>query len=110
MPDHLHLLAQGTRPPADLREFIRVLKLLTAFEFRQRNAQRLWEKSYYDHMLRSSDSDVAHYIWWNPVRKHLCHSPREFCFSGSQSIPWNTQAVSAPTWIPPCRNQSLSPV
>jgi len=69
MPDHLHLLAQGTHPLADLTKFIRILKSRTAFEFCHRDGRRLWEMSYYDHILRSSDSpeDVAHYIWWNPV-------------------------------------------
>jgi REP element-mobilizing transposase RayT len=35
MPDHLHLLVQEINSSADLREFIRVFKLRTAFEFRK---------------------------------------------------------------------------
>jgi putative transposase len=105
MPDHVHFLAQGVAPSADLLRFVRILKLRTAFGFRKAQGHRLWEKSYYDHILRNADSieDVAMYIWWNPVRKQLCCSPWEFRFSGSQSIPRNTQALATPTWVPPWR-------
>ena len=103
MPDHLHLLVEGTQPDSDLVEFIRVFKLRTAFEFRQSHRSRLWEMSYYDHILRSSDSieDIACYIWWNPVRKHLCPSPQEFSFSGSQTIHWMQCASHNPSWSAP---------
>jgi putative transposase len=105
MPDHLHMLVQGAHPSADLTKFMRIFKSRTAFAFRQRDGQRLWEMAYYDHILRSSESTegVAHYIWWNPVRKHLCTSPLDFRFSGSQTIPWKTRPVPAPRWSPPWR-------
>src|SRR5271165_3045719 len=103
MPDHLHLLAEGTTPRSDLREFVRVFKLRTAFEFRQSRDLPLWEMSYYDHILRRSDAleAVACYIWQNPVRKHLCNAARDFPFSGSQTIPWMQRATAAETWSPP---------
>ena len=90
MPDHAHTLAEGTTDDCDLLEFIRVFKLRTAFEFRELHRCRLWEKSYYDHILRPSDSveGVAAYIWWNPVRKGLCAYPGEFPYSGSQTVDW----------------------
>src|ERR1700690_4042623 len=107
MPDHLHLLVlvQGSQSSANLTKFMRIFKSRTAFAFRQCDGQRLWEMSYYDHVLRTSDSlkDVANYIWWNPVRKRLCSSPSGFRFSGSQSIPWKTQPAPASPWSPPWR-------
>jgi putative transposase len=110
MPDHLHFLAQGTHPSADLTKFIRILKSRTAFAFRRHKARRLWEMSYFDHILRSSDSpeEIAHYIWWNPVRKNLCRSPSEFPFSGSQTIPWKAQPIPPPPWSPPWRTKPAS--
>src|SRR5271155_3797324 len=65
MPDHLHLLAEGTTPQSNLREFVRVFKLRTSFEFRQSHNVPLWEMSYYDHILRRFDGleSVACYIW-----------------------------------------------
>lgn len=103
MPDHLHLLAQGTHPSADLTKFIRILKSRTAFQFRHSDGRRLWEMSYHDHILRNSDSpeDVAHYIWTNPVRKRLCTAPSDFPFSGSQTIPWKMRRAPVSPWSPP---------
>ena len=65
MPDHLHFLVQGIQPGSDALELIRTFKLRTAFHFRKQNRQRLWEMSYYDHILRRSDAieSVASYIW-----------------------------------------------
>jgi putative transposase len=103
MPDHLHLLVQGSHLHSDLLELMRVFKLRTAFEFRQSSSRTLWEMSFYDHILRSSDSieDVACYIWWNPVRKHLCSSPQEFPFTGSHTILWMQRAARQPSWSAP---------
>jgi hypothetical protein len=105
MPDHLHMLVQGTDFSANLTKFMRIFKSRTAFAFQQREGRKLWEMSYYDHILRESESaeDVAHCIWWNPVRKELCASPFEFPFSGSQTIPWKTQPSPASDWRPPWR-------
>ena len=90
MPDHVHILAGGAHDDCDLLEFIRVFKLRSAFEFRQSHYCRLWEMSYYDRILRPSDSieEVAVYIWWNPVRKGLSAHPGDFPYSGSQTIDW----------------------
>jgi REP element-mobilizing transposase RayT len=55
MPDHLHFLAEGVAPRSDLRNLTRVFKLRTAFEFGKSHKTRLWEMSYYDHILRSHD-------------------------------------------------------
>jgi len=103
MPDHLHALAQGTQPSSDLREFIRNFKLRSAHDFRQTTDRRLWEMSYYDHILRSAESaeHVACYIWSNPVRKQLCRSPWDFPFSGSQTVPWPLAAPPSSSWTPP---------
>jgi len=61
MPDHSHVLAEALHDRSDLREFIRVFKQRSAFAFRKSYRRRLWEMSYYDHILRPSDriEDVA---------------------------------------------------
>ena len=103
MPDHVHVLAEGTHDRSDLREFIRLFKQRSAFAFQKSHGRRLWEKSFYDHILRSSDQieDVACYIWWNPVRQRLCARPEEFPFSGSQTIDWIKRSSTAPSWAAP---------
>ena len=98
MPDRLHMLAEGTSEKSDALEFIRIFKQRSAFEFRQRRGQTLWELSYYDRVVRSSDSiiEIARYIWWNPVRKKLCHRPQEYPHSGSQTFSWMKEAQIPP--------------
>jgi len=56
MPEHMHVLAEGTEDRRDLLELIRALKLRTAFACRRSHGRRLWEMSYYEHILRGSDS------------------------------------------------------
>jgi putative transposase len=98
MPDHTHLLVQGTQRGSNLTEFVRVFKLRTAFRFKKSNKQRLWEFSYYDHIVRRLKriEDIACYIWWNPVRKGLCEEAGEYPFSGSQTIHWMDVVRSKP--------------
>jgi len=108
MPDHVHLLSQGTNAACDLLKFVRVFKLRTGFEFRKAHGARLWEKSYYDHTLRQADAieDVACYIWQNPVRKKLCAAPQDFLFSGSQTIEWMRCAGSPWSWSAPWKEKA----
>ena len=103
MPDHLHLLAEGTQPLSNLLEFIRLFKQRTSFDFRKSFPTRLWEKSFYDYVLRPSDSleAVACYIWWNPVRKRLCSCPQDFPFTGSQTIDWIKHSAVPSEWTAP---------
>jgi len=103
MPDHMHILAEGRRPEANVLQFVRIFKIRTAFEFRKARKLRLWEKSFYDHILRRADAveDVACYIWWNLVRKNLCSKPSEFAFSGCETISWIQRSTPSPKWAPP---------
>jgi len=103
MPDHIHILAEGTLPACDALEFVRRFKQQTAFHFKQTARQLLWQSSYYDHVLRSYDDiiEIARHIWWNPVRKKLCRDPAEYPFSGSQTMPWMQESRTIPTWSAP---------
>ena len=103
MPDHIHFLAQGTHDRCDLREFVRLFKQRTSFAFRKLRGCALWEMSYYDHILRSSDpiEEVACYIWWNPGRQKLCARPGEFPYSGSQTIDWIKRSALGTSWHAP---------
>src|SRR2546421_3215013 len=78
MPDHLHWVSEGCKDTCDLIKFVDLFKQRTAYEFTREQRSRLWQRRYYDHILRQSDAveDVACYIWWNPVRKGLCANPR----------------------------------
>ena len=91
MPDHLHLLLLG-EDKSSLHTFMRKFKQETSFEFKRTCGNALWQRSYYDHVLRKEEAleEVALYILNNPVRKGLVDNYRNYAFSGSiASIPRN---------------------
>ena len=89
MPDHLHLLVQTTAE-ADLVAFVRLFKQRSGYAYRRltRDPEVLWQKSYYDHVLRREESlrDAARYIWGNPVRAGLVEDARHYPYSGSFTL------------------------
>jgi REP-associated tyrosine transposase len=88
MPDHLHLLAEGTAETSDLRDFVRLFKQQTSFEWKRRHAVRLWQRNYYEHVLRADEDTltVARYIIDNPVRAGMVRSPDEYPYLGSLTL------------------------
>jgi REP element-mobilizing transposase RayT len=105
MPDHIHLLAEGLQPQSDALQFMRVLKRNTSTRFQKEVTGTLWQKKYYDHMLRNNDSPdaVAWYIWMNPIRANLCHRPEEYPHSGSLTQAWKQPRPPTVEWLPPWR-------
>jgi REP element-mobilizing transposase RayT len=108
MPDHLHFLAFGKAPTSNLRVFAKSLKQKSAYVYQQENGGRLWQKNYYDHVLRSSEesNDFAAYIWMNPVRKGLCKNFEDYPFSGSFTRPWKNSSHVA-VWTPPWKKSQM---
>jgi putative transposase len=90
MPDHLHVLTLGADQSSDLLRFVKNFKQRTAYDFRKQCGADLWQKKFYDHILREEDSveGVAGYIWFNPVRKGLVARPQDYPFSGSFAADW----------------------
>ncbi len=70
-------------------------KQRTGFAFRDANPPLLWQKSYYDHVIRREEdiAVVARYIIGNPVRARLVKSATEYPFSGS--FAWGRAIVEA---------------
>ena len=104
MPDHLHLLVEGESPDSDLKKFISSYKQYTGYYYKKvavaqgfspafspaktpskRNNSKLWQPSYYDHVLRKDEDifSVAMYIVNNPVRKGLVTHFMDYELSGS---------------------------
>ena len=85
MPDHLHLLAQGKEGDSDLKTFVKGFKQKSGYEYSKVFKTRLWQPSYYDHVLRREESlkDVALYILNNPVRRGLVSDVCNYPFLGS---------------------------
>lgn len=85
MEDHLHLLVEGTTGGADFRAFMRAFKQQSAFHWKRVYGTVLWERSYFEHVLRDEEDTiaVARYIVGNPVRAGRVEDPRDYPFSGS---------------------------
>ena len=85
MPDHLHLLVEGRRDDADLRWFVKILKQRTSYAWKQNQGSELWQRGYYDRVLRDEEAtiDVARYIVANPVRAGIVESPQDYGLIGS---------------------------
>jgi putative transposase len=86
MPDHLHLLVEGTREDTDIRRFVHQAKQRSGYEFSRSYGGRLWQPSWYDHVLRDEEATpgVIRYILENPIRAGLARSFQEYPFWGSQ--------------------------
>lgn len=85
MPDHLHLLVEGTRDDGDLRRFVARAKQYSGFHFSQFTGLRLWQRYGFERVIRDREDTrvVVRYIINNPVRKGLVDSPEEYPFWGS---------------------------
>ena len=85
MPDHVHLLVEGTTPSADLTRFVKRLKQSSGQIYSWRAKQRRWQEGYHDRVLRPSEDakEVARYIVANPVRAGLVRGFAEYPHIGS---------------------------
>jgi putative transposase len=85
MPDHVHILIAGeTEQPTDLQRFVRIYKQRLGYEYKQATSAQLWQRSYFDHVLRPDERVDAHatYILSNPVAAGLAELAGEWPYSG----------------------------
>ena len=103
MPNHIHLLVDGLLPTSDFLHFMKALKIKTSREFAVANGTPLWQKKYFDHILRPRESmdAVAWYIWLNPVRARLERAPGLYTFAGSFTTKIPTCSTWPDFWVPP---------
>jgi putative transposase len=102
MPDHLHLLVEGTGENSRLEPFAALAKQRAAFVTRTVLQARLWQKGYFERVLRDEDDtfNVARYVVQNPVRAGLVRSPSEYPFTGS-SVLTKDQLIGSCMWRHP---------
>jgi putative transposase len=102
MPDHFHFLAAGLSEKSDLLALVKNVKQTSSAEYEKRYHGPLWQKKFYDRILRETDNfhGAAGYIWMNPVRKGLCQDPREYPYSGSFVCDWKSAITPVESWIP----------
>ena len=84
MPDHVHLLVQGTDDSANAVRLVQRCKQGPGFWYRRETGNHLWLPSFYDRVVRRGDdaSEIAAYILANPVRAGLVPSGDKWAYSG----------------------------
>jgi|SRR5947208_2806920 len=89
MPDHVHLLVEGTSDGSDCRKFIKRAKQLSGFHYTERFGRRLWQRYGFERVLRDEEATlvVARYILENPIRAGLVQRPEDYAYSGSRVYP-----------------------
>jgi len=108
MPDHLHFLAEGLTPASDLANLAKTLKLKTSRAYQKNTPQPLWQKKYFDHILRPHEQveRVAWYIWMNPIRKGLSQNVGEYLFAGSFTHLVSQMKSPSTLWTPPWKTRA----
>jgi len=85
MPDHLHAFAALDAERIALAKWMKSLKNALSKVMRaQKIAAPHWQKTFFDHVLRSSESYSAkwEYVVANPARAGLVARPEEWPFQG----------------------------
>jgi putative transposase len=110
MPDHAHMLAEGTTPGGNLARFVAQWKQSAGYLPREETSARFWQRRFYGRVLRkAADSDaVAWYIWMNPVRKGMAAEPKEYSFSGSFTVEWPKGPPADTGWRPAWKGEERS--
>ncbi len=85
MPDHLHLVLEGTDRSADLIQFVTRFKQRTSYAHSRTARTRLWQDGFYDRVLRKDEATSAAVlcVLANPVRAGLVRAILDWPFSGS---------------------------
>jgi putative transposase len=86
MPDHLHLLIEGTSDNSDGKRFIKAFKQYSGYYYSQKRHEALWQRNGFEHVLRDDEvtAEVVKYILRNPVRAGLAATIEDYPFVGSQ--------------------------
>ena len=84
MPSHLHLLVMAMTEESALIPFVQKFKQITSCRFKARRRRPLWQRSFYDHVVRKEEDlgGIAEYIWNNPVRAKIVTSQQAYPYSG----------------------------
>jgi REP element-mobilizing transposase RayT len=92
MPDHVHLLVQGTTTAADLTAFVKLAKQLSGYHMKRETGRRLWADGYYDRVVRHDEDPRSYieYILRNPVTAGITVA------IGLHPHTWSDEATPAP--------------
>ena len=88
MPDHMHLILQGTDDTSDAWQAMVDFKQKTGFWLSKNRPEFSWQKDFYDHVIRS-DEDLGaqiRYVANNPVRRGLVKNWIDYRFTGAIGV------------------------
>jgi putative transposase len=85
MPDHLHILLNPADSGVAISQFVQAFKSRTGFWYEKQYGKLLWQRSFYDHIVRMSEDaiKIADYILNNPVRKGMAEKPEDYPYLGT---------------------------
>lgn len=85
MPDHLHLLIEGSSDDSDGKRFIKLFKQYSGYYYTQQRQETLWQRHGFEHVLRDDETtaEVVRYILGSPVRAGLSPTAGEYPYVGS---------------------------
>jgi putative transposase len=86
MPDHLHLIVQGTKESSDLWKMMCMFKQRTGYVLKTKTKEKFkWQKDFWDHIHRDEDylPEQILYIADNPVRKKIIKEWKDYKYTGS---------------------------
>jgi len=98
----------GVGDTAKVASAVRTFKGRGAARARQIGISQLWQKGYYDHVIRSGESldQIAAYIYMNPVRVGFVREFMDWPFSGSFLLEWKRLPVAAAPYVPPWKRKA----
>ncbi|MEI6126502.1 MAG: transposase, partial [Pseudomonadota bacterium] len=89
MPDHIHLFCSPASVDSPvLGKWVQYWKTLVSREWPKPNEQPVWQKSFWDTQLRSSDryDEKWQYVCVNPVRAGLCAKSDDWYWQGELNV------------------------
>jgi putative transposase len=80
MPDHIHLLLDGSSDRAEFKPFMTLFRQRSAVAFRKLRGEALWQDGYFERVLREEEhtAGITEYIVGNPVRAGLVATPADY--------------------------------
>lgn len=88
MPDHFHALLGIGESKMTLGAICGAFKSLSTREFWAFGAGQLWQKQFFDHVIRNEQDflETVEYIQQNPLRKNLVMNGEDWQFAGSPDL------------------------
>ncbi len=81
------MVVEGSKK-SDLAQLMKTFKQASSFDYKRRTGQPLWQRSYYDHILRGPEElrPAIEYVLNNPVQAGLVEDAGGYPYSGGEML------------------------